>query len=236
MIRMLVSVRDAAEARIAAACGVDYLDLKDPAAGALGGLPPARIAAIAAAVRADWPQLKISATIGDLPASELAAIDAAIRAVAACGVDLVKVGVPGQGGAGADALLQQLAASPHAVVPVLIADDGVNEELLRAACAARFPAVMLDTQAKLGGSLLDHLPGATIARLIAIARRAGKPLGLAGALRMDEVPQLRELQAAFAGFRSAVCKGGRSNALDEGRLRQLRQALQGEEVIQPAVS
>ena len=37
MTRLLVSVKNLPEARRAAAVGVDYLDLKDPAAGALGG-------------------------------------------------------------------------------------------------------------------------------------------------------------------------------------------------------
>lgn len=228
MIGLLVSVRDAAEARTAAACDVDFLDLKDPAAGALGGLPPATIADIVATVRAARPQLKISATIGDWPAHELAAIDAAVAAVAACGVDFVKVGVPGQGGEGAHALLQRLGASAHTIVPVLIADHGVDDALFRAACALRFPALMMDTQEKLGGSLLDRLPAAVIARLIGAARKAAKPLGLAGALRLDEVTQLRALQPAFAGFRSAVCEGVRSSALDGAKLRGLRAALQGE--------
>lgn len=225
MTAMLVSVRNLAEARIAAACGIDFLDLKDPAAGALGGLPPALIAAIVAAVRAANPALRISATIGDLPAHEPAAIEAAIAAVAACGVDFVKVGVPGQGGAAVRALLQRLDASAHAVVPVLIADDGVDEALLRAACACTFPALMLDTQDKRGGSLFDRVGEPALRSLAAIARAAAMPLGFAGALRADEVPRLHALQVAFAGFRSAVCEASRSSALDEAKLRALRAAL-----------
>lgn len=227
MIGLLVSVRNVDEARIAAACGVDYLDLKDPAAGALGGLPPATIAEIVAAVRAVRPQLKISATIGDLPADELDRIDEAVAAVAACGVDFVKVGVPGQGGEAAQALLQRLGASAHPIVPVLLADDGIDHTLFRAVCALRFPALMADTQEKRGGSLLDRLPAAALTRLLDIARRSGKPLGFAGALRLDEVPQLRALRPAFAGFRSAVCAGVRSSALDVAKLRILRAALSG---------
>ena len=37
-MRMLVSVRDVAEAQEALRAGVDFIDLKEPAAGALGGL------------------------------------------------------------------------------------------------------------------------------------------------------------------------------------------------------
>ena len=44
MTRLLVSVRDEAEARAAAWAGADFIDAKDPAEGALGALAPARIA------------------------------------------------------------------------------------------------------------------------------------------------------------------------------------------------
>jgi hypothetical protein len=40
MMKMLVSVRDIDEALAAAQAGADFIDLKDPAAGALGGLAP----------------------------------------------------------------------------------------------------------------------------------------------------------------------------------------------------
>ncbi|HEX3138798.1 MAG TPA: (5-formylfuran-3-yl)methyl phosphate synthase, partial [Rhizobacter sp.] len=39
MMRLLVSVRDEAEALLAAQGGVDFIDLKEPRDGALGGLP-----------------------------------------------------------------------------------------------------------------------------------------------------------------------------------------------------
>ena len=42
MMRMLVSVRDVPEALLAAHGGADFIDLKEPRAGALGGLPSRR--------------------------------------------------------------------------------------------------------------------------------------------------------------------------------------------------
>ena len=39
MTRLLASVRDMAEARLVADCGVPWIDLKEPAAGALGAVP-----------------------------------------------------------------------------------------------------------------------------------------------------------------------------------------------------
>lgn len=41
MTGLLVSVRDAREARLALAGGVDLIDIKEPSRGALGGADPA---------------------------------------------------------------------------------------------------------------------------------------------------------------------------------------------------
>ena len=54
-MRLLVSAKNRAEALAAAAAGADFIDLKDPAAGALGALPIEHIAAITAALRAGHP-------------------------------------------------------------------------------------------------------------------------------------------------------------------------------------
>ncbi|RZK75548.1 MAG: hypothetical protein EOO66_33700, partial [Methylobacterium sp.] len=46
--RLLVSVRDAAEAEAAIRAGADLIDAKDPENGALGALPPETVRAIVA--------------------------------------------------------------------------------------------------------------------------------------------------------------------------------------------
>ena len=265
-MRMLVSVRDVAEAREAMRAGVDFIDLKEPSAGALGGLALPVIREVVAALRAggraeglarpdsegrgdratsragavvghadaatrgaEQPGARahvpmISATIGDLPADAIELILERARAVGACGVDLVKVGVPGRGAA-ACAVLAALAALPLAIVPVLIADDGLDAAVIDAACAPAFAAVMADTQAKRAGSLLELLGADVLAAFIDRAHAAGRMVGLAGALRLADLPQLARLGPDFAGFRSAVCDGSRAGRLDPGRLEALRAAV-----------
>ena len=265
-MRMLVSVRDVAEAQEALRAGVDFIDLKEPAAGALGGLALPVIREVVAALRAGGraegltgrdsegrgecagsragvvvahadagasgaAQVgararapMISATIGDLPPDGLERILERARAVGACGVDLVKVGVPGRGTA-ACAVLDALAALPLAIVPVLIADDGLDAAVIDAACAPAFAAVMADTQAKRAGSLLELLGADVLAAFIDRAHAAGRMVGLAGALRLADLPQLARLGPDFAGFRSAVCDGSRAGRLDPGRLEALRAAV-----------
>ena len=222
-MQLLVSVRSVQEALLAARGGADFIDLKEPGAGALGALPVATIGSIVAALRAHAVALPVSATIGDLPVAAWAEIDARVRAVAACGVNYVKVGI--EAGAAASAVLEGLARCGKPVVPVFIADRGLDDALVEHAAALRFPALMVDTADKLAGSLFDMATPAQLQRFIAIARRAGALAGLAGALRIGDAALLSALAPDFAGFRSAVCAGDRSGALDPQRLRRLVQAL-----------
>jgi dihydroneopterin aldolase len=67
MTLFLASVRDAAEAEMALACGADIIDLKDPSQGALGAVS---LDAIASTVRCVAGRAPVSATIGDLPLGE----------------------------------------------------------------------------------------------------------------------------------------------------------------------
>ncbi|HET8747314.1 MAG TPA: (5-formylfuran-3-yl)methyl phosphate synthase [Ramlibacter sp.] len=225
-VRLLVSVRNAGEALEAAEAGADFIDLKEPADGALGALPPERIAQIVAVLRAGWRGVRISATVGDLPAHEQAEILRRVRRVAACGVDYVKVGLWPAAPAASRALLDALAACPAKVVPVLVADAGVDPALVSYALArAAFPALMLDTAQKGRGSLLQRLPLPVLAGFVEKVHAGGALAGLAGSLRADDASALRALAPDFAGFRGAVTRGERSAALDPRRVRLLRRRL-----------
>lgn len=222
-IRLLVSVRSVDEALLAAQGGADFIDLKEPGQGALGGLPTATIRAIVGALRGQGSVLPISATIGDVAMSALAEIQARVQAVGACGVDYVKVGVEREPQAAA--VLDGLDRCGHPVVPVFIADRGIDFALLDAALG--FPAVMADTADKRSGSLFDAVPPADLRRFVARARGAGALVGLAGALRLTHLPALAELAPDFAGFRSAVCAGDRGSPLEGALLRDLAARVKG---------
>jgi (5-formylfuran-3-yl)methyl phosphate synthase len=229
MIRLLASVRDRDEALAAAAAGADFIDLKEPRAGALGGLAAASIVEIVAALRDAHPALPISATIGDHAADAIKAIAAAVATVGACGVDYVKVGIAGgegrQQGRAQRTLLERLAEAPRAVVPVFMADRGLDLGAVDAACRLPFPAVMADTEDKRAGSLFDCVADTTLTEFVGRVRGAGKLVGLSGALRAHHVPRLASLAPDFAGFRGALCDGARTGALDPDKLRSLRRAL-----------
>jgi uncharacterized protein (UPF0264 family) len=227
MVQLLVSVRDVAEAVEAAHSGADFIDLKEPADGALGALPPEQIAPIVSLLRARRPRVRVSATVGDLAPQQRDEILRRVRRVASCGVDYVKVGLwPAASRRAALALLEALAACPASVVPVLVADGGIEAELLEAALQhGTFPAVMVDTADKRRGSLLQRVPLAALADFIAAVRARGALAGLAGSLRLEDAATLRSLAPDFAGFRGAVTRGDRTAALDPRLVRLLRRRL-----------
>jgi uncharacterized protein (UPF0264 family) len=220
-MRALVSVRNVDEARIAADAGVDFIDLKEPAAGALGGLPVSVIAAVVHALRSRGHAMPISATIGDRSPNQLVAILDQVAAVGACGVDHVKVGIEHHPEAGA--LIEALGKSRWPVVPVLITDQGLDAALLQVACSVRpmFAAVMVDTAAKSAGSVIDRIDASALRAFIERVQASGAWAGVAGALRLCDVDALIELAPDFAGFRSAVCEGDRATALSRIRLHAL---------------
>ncbi|MDP9929041.1 (5-formylfuran-3-yl)methyl phosphate synthase [Variovorax paradoxus] len=234
MTRMLVSVRSVDEALIAARGGADFIDLKEPSDGALGGLPVATIGAIVGALRAHGIGLPVSATIGDLPMHALDRIRAQVDAVGACGVDYVKVGI--ERGHEAFAVLDSLAACDWPVVPVFIADNGLDAALIAHACALDFPGIMVDTADKLAGSLFDAVPMADLRTFVAKVRASGRMAGAAGALRVAHIPLLQALAPDFAGFRSAVCVADRKTALCPERLAALAALLHGEAALEPAAA
>lgn len=226
-VQALVSVRTVEEALLVAQAGVPLIDLKEPRAGALGALPPQVLREIVAALRGADFQAEISATVGDLLADDPAALLQQVAATAACGVDVVKVGLWPT--ASARQLLQDLARfmrdAKVGIVPVLLADPLFSEALLGAACEEPFAAIMLDTRDKPAGSLLERLPPLDLRRFVARVRGAGRRVGLAGALRLSDVPRLKALRPDFAGFRTAVCEGERGGPLSLQALEQLLLAL-----------
>lgn len=220
-MRVLVSVRNVDEALAAAEAGVDFIDLKEPSAGALGGLPASVIAEIVNALRSQGHTMPISATIGDRSPDQITAILDQVGAVGACGVDHVKVGIECH--PAASALIASLADSRWPVVPVFIADRGLDDALIQQACDVRpiFAAVMVDTAAKSAGSVFDVVGAPALSDFVRRVRASGAWPGVAGALRLADLDALQRLAPDFAGFRSAVCDGDRAAALSPVRLQAL---------------
>ena len=227
---MLASVRDLDEARIVFDAGVDLIDLKQPADGALGALPPAVIRDVVAFVAG---RVLTSATAGNIE-PDAQAVQAAMAITAATGVDYVKAGLfPAgwqQGGrdyAAVRACLGVLAPLAGARrIAVMFADLAPPLDLVDAVADAGFDGVMVDTALKTGHSLPDVASSDWLAAFVARARARGLLCGLAGSLRADHIAPLARLAPDYLGFRGALCAGqARAQALGTEAVRRVHAAV-----------
>lgn len=77
---------------------------------------------------------------------------------------------------------------------------------------AGFYGIMLDTNDKSKGRLLDHMPPDEISDFVAEGQRQGLTVGLAGSLEAPDIPRLLPSKPDYLGFRGALCEGLSRNA------------------------
>jgi uncharacterized protein (UPF0264 family) len=231
-MKLLVSVTDGHEARVAVEGGADIVDVKNPAEGSLGAPVPAMIARVRHAVP---PERPVSAAIGDVPNLPGTAALAALGA-ARSGAAYVKVGLWGTSTEDeAVALLCAVrdAVEGGAMVIAAAYADAVRvptrplppEAVVAAARRAHVGGCLVDTALKDGRGLLEWLSLDALAALVAEAHAAGLEIALAGALRAEDLAALRATGADIAGVRSAACRDGRrTGPLDAERIARLRAA------------
>ena len=223
MTGMLASVNSIAEALLVLEAKVDIIDLKQPALGALGALDVSDVKHIVAAIDGRCP---VSATIGDRPMQPEPVFEA-VRAMAATGVDYVKIGFfPGDDWPGTVEKLSALTRN-HALIAVLFADTRPDLGILNLLQAGGFTGVMLDTMNKRQGSLTQIMAMAELAHFVTQAKALQLLCGLAGSLRLADIPELMPLNADYLGFRGALCREhDRVGRLSKPAVLAVRQAMQ----------
>jgi uncharacterized protein (UPF0264 family) len=221
------------EAQIVLQAGADIIDLKNPARGALGALPPATIRTIVSSFAGSAP---LSATVGDLPMIP-GRICNAVAATAQCGVDYVKIGVfddPQR----ADCIraLRPLCEQGIRIVVVIFADRNPDPGLLPLIAGSGCAGAMLDTAGKRDGGLRSCLNPEQLADFVEQSRRLGLLTGLAGSLTAADIPSLLALAPDYLGFRGALCSHGeRTTRLDPAAIAGIR-ALSPKTSLKTAVS
>lgn len=222
---LLVSVRDAAEARDALAGGAAIIDVKEPARGPLGAADAEVVAEVAAAVAAAVPWT--------LACGELAAGDAATWAARACAASATLPAAAKAGPAGLSAgewpraFAAFVAGLPVGVEPVAVAYADWHRTaaadpttLIAAAAASGCRTLLIDTGDKAGPGLFGCAGVDAVAGWIRAAHAAGMAVAAAGRLTLDEIGQVRRLGADVAAVRGAVCRGGRSGTVDRNLVRE----------------
>lgn len=225
MNALLASVRNLDEARIALAGGCDWLDIKEPADGALGQAPLSVVGDIVVLAARRVP---VSATIGDRwdrPAS----IADAVTDMAGTGVDYIKVGVRARAvGDATLAALRAACADERAVIAVCMAEAPPQADDLAALAVCGLRGIMLDTMDKQGPRLTGLMSVAALRAFVGEVQRLHLLAGLAGKLRATDIAGLAICGADYLGFRSALCAAGeRRGNIDAQALATVRAALDG---------
>ena len=210
------------EAEVAVDLGADIVDLTD-ANGAFDA------EAVRAGVRTIAGRRPASAAPGDLP-TDPEKLAAAVAAVAATGVQYVKVGLPPD--AQRTACVARLSAQTRdtRLIGVLFADRETDVRALPALLArlraAGFAGAMLDTTGEGADRLIDRMDIPALASFISACRTNGLMAGFAGALEPPDVPRLLALAPDVLGFHRALYAGSEGTAgLDPAAFRLVRELI-----------
>lgn len=229
--RLLVSVRNLAEASMAIEGGCDILDLKEPSRGSLGMVEP-KIAAEAVSGIGNKP---VSVALGELSDWQ----DSETIPVVPSGAAFCKLGLSGQ------ALnscwkqdwqnfrdqVDEFSEGSHRWIAVVygdcrIANSPAPDEILEAAARTGCAGVLFDTFSKAEGNLFDCVSLDELALWGAQIRSHHMLFALAGSLRLEHVPQILPLQPDIVAVRGAVCSGPlRTSGIEAARIRKLKQVL-----------
>jgi uncharacterized protein (UPF0264 family) len=243
MASLLVSVRDADEARDALEAGADLIDIKEPRAGPLGAATPETIEEIIRVVGGRCP---LSVALGEL-ADRITDCSNLIPP----GVQFAKLGLARSVGRASqpdrslrvDANHSPLAphlshpwrnrwqqaleqfpvgASPVAVVYADFKNAGAPhpEKVIDCGRQLGCRAMLIDTFDKRGPGLLGTLSIVEIERVIADARAANMLVVLGGQLTSGHLPELLPLAPDYIAVRGAVCRADRASRLDPARVRR----------------
>jgi uncharacterized protein (UPF0264 family) len=229
--RLLVSVRNRAEARSARAAGTDLIDLKEPRRGSLGMAD----LSVAALVAADLPDSPLSLALGELTewknAVDIPEIPSVIR--------FLKLGLSQQADnsgwkrewAGLMRSISERSGKSFDWVAVIYADSETArspapEVIIDAARTTNCAGVLFDTWSKSAGSLTDHLSTDSLASYIESIHAAGMLAALAGSIRQEHLPELLPLGADIIAARGAVCSGrDRTAEIDAAAVVKFKQLL-----------
>jgi len=230
-MRLLVSVRNAEEARTALAGGAEIVDAKDPSRGALGAVDRDALREIVRAVNGVRP---VSAALGD--SGDADALAELARDAAREGATFVKVGFADvRDPESVRARLRRVidgalgAPMPCAVVAVAYADwhdvgAAAPSTVVAAAADEGAMGVLVDTVRKDGAGLFRCLGRAALGSIVRDARARSLLVALAGRITVEDLVFAYEAGAEVVGVRGAACEAGRDGRVREGRVRELMAA------------
>jgi len=237
MPKLLLSVRNAQEARLALEAGVDLVDVKEPSQGPLGAASPETIREILQLVNR---RALTSVAYGELLQWECDGgmdqyADPAAREVSPS-PGYVKLGLSGCRSIANwqekwKRLLDILAvaASPVAVVYADWdrADSPPPAEVVEQARKLKRATVLIDTFDKRGPGLLRLCSIRSVQSFIDDVHAADMAVAVAGQLTLDDALAIAPLTPDYLGVRGAVCRPDRNGQIDLQALAAWRCAIAG---------
>jgi (5-formylfuran-3-yl)methyl phosphate synthase len=228
MTGLLVSVRDADEARDAVEAGAELIDIKEPHAGPLGAAAPETIAEIFRVAAGRRP---LSVALGELVDQKSTFGDRLPP-----GIRFAKLGLSGTVRQGFQPdrpangfknpiwhsqWRQAIEQFPSGTSPVAViyadfesAAAPPPDEVIAHGRELGCRALLIDTFDKRGPGLLGHLSLGEIKRLVTSARTANLLVVLGGQITVAHLPDLLPLAPDYIAVRGAVCRGDRAGRLD----------------------
>ncbi len=233
---LLVSVRDAEEARTALLAGADVIDVKEPNRGPLGAADFAEIAAIVGVVQSRVP---VTAAMGELLEEFANAKEGVNGSLIPRGVSLFKFGLAGCGRVDdwqvrwaevVSSLMQDSRTAQARPVAVVYADwqaaDAPEpDEVLQPAIELGCPALLVDTWDKSAGGLFTHWSPESLHDFVRQVQRHRVMVVLAGALAGEQLRHAVALGPDLIAVRGAACETSRNSAVSFDRVRCLKQLL-----------
>ena len=233
--QLLVSVRNADEARAAIEGGCDILDIKEPSRGSLGRADTTTILDILNSLGPDAPP--VSAALGELRDFH----DSPVTASLPPGLAYVKLGLAGCATLPHwDSRLRDIrefmsggTATPPMWVATLYADwelagaPSIKQAFER--LSSGYPITLIDTFTKDGRTLTDWIDLSQL-RTFCIIRHSSHPrrqVALAGSLTKESLPKLADVPCDILAISTAACRNGdRNGPICPDAIRRFKDAMQ----------
>lgn len=225
--RLLISVRDSAEARSALLGGCDWLDAKEPQSGSLGQPNPNSLRSIATIPRGQIPLSTAGGEWQEIDRTQWLQTLSQIP-----DLTFTKVGLANcrRNGRWRDELLawsQQLPTSLK-LVPVFYADE-INadspawQDVFEFAKQLQATFLLIDTFQKDGRTLFDYIDLEKLEEYRSNLHSAGIQLVCAGSLKREDLESLiTRVHPALVAVRGAACESGRNSMISTERVKELK--------------
>jgi uncharacterized protein (UPF0264 family) len=242
--KLLVSIRNSFEAKIAAAEGVDIIDIKEPRQGSLGMASLDVIRECESIVREIASESLVSAACGEVRDWTNTSISPAEQLP---NLQFLKIGLAGlvreqnwqrQWNASREILLPTpVASNSPKWIAVVYADANEAEsppatEIIATAAQENCAGVLFDTYAKNDRRFSDWISNDQLSEYLDLIHESEMFCAVAGRLTMDDVSRLVRLPVDVIAVRSAACEGGtRTASLSADRIKELQQRIAESAVV-----